>query len=144
VLRIVCFHSSGTGGCCQFFGSELSEDWVGTTSVPVSPRTSRKARTTASAPPFTQPSELREEWTRRTSPVPRPSERRLSAKDLRVQSGPDGKLSGIVASPTSSKSEVCGTNSLDKSGRTIFLSLNTGVAKCRDRSLKATSSAVAL
>lgn len=63
---------------------------MGTTKVPFSPRTSSSAKTTASAPPQTKPSELREECTRRMELEATPSEWRSEASDERVHRGPAG------------------------------------------------------
>jgi hypothetical protein len=82
--------------------------------VPASPRTSKSARTTASASPLTQPSapgELRGKWTRRKLPWLTPSERNSLARDLRVQRGPllgreSATSKGDVGSPHPDDMEV--------------------------------------
>lgn len=86
-------HSVGTGGLTHSAGSLQSDEWVGTTKVPVSPSAARRAITTAWAPPATQPRERREEWTITVMASPRPSERR-SEMSMATVTGPRGCSSG--------------------------------------------------
>ena len=75
----------GTGGSSQGSGSERSPEWVGMTSVPRGDTALCSADMTATAPPQTQPSALKEEWTRRTSPELRPSAFRSSKMESSVK-----------------------------------------------------------
>ncbi len=61
-------HASGTGGARHFEGSDSWPEWVGITSVPCAVTASMSARTTACAPPVTQPKADSELCTIRRSP----------------------------------------------------------------------------
>ena len=85
VSRMICHHASGTGGCCQYDGSEYSPECAGMINVPSGVITSSKACTTATDPPFTHPIELNDEWTITTMPACRPSARKSAARVSRVR-----------------------------------------------------------
>src|SRR5512144_1138721 len=55
VSRMICHHASGTGGCCQYDGSEYSPECAGMINVTSGVITSNSACTTATDPPFTHP-----------------------------------------------------------------------------------------
>src|SRR5215207_9966815 len=80
----------GTGGFSQCAGSERPFECAGITRVPESVTASIRARTTATGPPQTQPSELREECTITATPGATPSRRSSPARLGRVRG--DGVL----------------------------------------------------
>ena len=82
--RITGHHDSGTGGLSHLLGSVRSGEWAGITSVPVEPKTSCRATMTATAPPHTHPSALKDECTNTTIPGSTPSARKSACNDLTV------------------------------------------------------------
>ena len=75
---------SWTGGLSHLLGSVRSGEWAGITSVPVEPKASCRATMTATAPPHTHPSALKDECTNTTIPGLTPSARKSACNDLTV------------------------------------------------------------
>src|SRR5208282_6948011 len=96
--RIVSHQDSGTGGSFHKAGSGAFIEYAGIMRVPLSPMTSSRASTTASAPPTTHPKALSEECTSTVDPVARPRFRRSEHRLDRVAGAP-GVLATVAASP---------------------------------------------